>query len=404
MYNVGIVLGIYLFVQFAPHFGVYALSYAVLLGTFFHFFTQLIGIYNLHDRDFSWSFKINNYVKDIAKLSLPRIIGLGVEQIAIMFNTFWGFTLGTGALSVFKFATTLHLVPVDLISGSFLQVIFPRLNEKAQEDDEYESLNKLYWRTLLFLCLISIPIIILFIVLKLPIVRLVFGAGRFTWNATVITSFTLVFLAPAILLQALAALNIRTFYAINNTKLPLLVSIIGVVLNIVFSIGFTNFFSHYGDMQTLLREPSTWIANILNVASWFIWKNGSFAAVAGLALGITLGLAVEVFSSFVLLSKKTHLWQFAQKNHHIISELKTMVGVFILTIASSYLTYKVTDALFDTSRSINVFFVATITSVITLGLYTFLSRKLVFQYVDFAAIKSRITKILRPLIQKNSAR
>src|SRR6185503_11483357 len=97
-----------------------------------------------------------------------------------------------------------------------------------------------YWKVLIFLVLISAPIMILFFVLRLPIVRLVFGAGRFTWTATAVTSFTLAFFIPAILLQALAALNIRTFYAINNTKTPLIVSIIGVTLNILFSILFTN--------------------------------------------------------------------------------------------------------------------------------------------------------------------
>lgn len=380
MYNVGIVLGIFGFVKFAPHFGIYSLSYSVLLGTFLHFITQLIGLINLHEKDFSWSFNINNYVKDIAKLSLPRIFGLGVEQIAIMFNTFWGFTLGTGALSVFKFASTLHLVPVDLISGSFLQVIFPRLNEKAHENDNYESLRKLYWKTLQFLVFISIPIIILFIVLRLPIVRLVFGAGRFTWTATVVTSFTLAFFAPSILLQALAALNIRTFYAINNTKTPLMVSMIGVTLNILFSILFTNFFSHYHDLYSLMATPARWIESIPQVLSWFTTRNGSFASVAGLAFGITLGLLFEVVASFILLSRKIDLKSFILKDATIGKHIATLIIASISSFAASYLSYRTLDRLFDTSHVISVVILSGIVVLIGGLLYLLLTRPIWSQY------------------------
>jgi putative peptidoglycan lipid II flippase len=390
MYNIGIVIGIFGFVKFAPQFGVYALSYSVLIGTLFHFITQLIGIYSLHDKSFSWSFKINHYVKEIAKLSIPRIFGLGVEQTAIMFNTFWGFTLGTGALSVFKFASTLHSVPVDLISGSFLQVIFPRLNEKAHEEDHYKSLNKLYWRTLLFVCLVAIPIVILFIVLRLPIVRIVFGAGRFSWTATVVTSFTLVFFAPAIILQALAALNIRTFYAINNTRSPFFVSIVGVVLNIIFSIAFTNFFSHYHELVPIIKNPLTWFTSIPTLLSWFTWKNGSFAAVAGLALGITLGLFVEVFASFVLLARKTALWKYANETNFIIPQLKRLITAAAVTFICSYATYRIMDIITDTTRTLGVFFIAAMTSGLTLIYYLIFSRRIWEQYVDIHKIKAKI--------------
>lgn len=399
MYNIGIVGGIIFFVKVAPQYGVYALSYSVLLGTFLHFMTQLIGVLNLHDNDFSWSFGINQHVKDIAKLSLPRIFGLGVEQIAIMFNTFWGFTLGTGALSVFKFASTLYLVPVDLLSGTFLQLVFPRLNERAHEDDHYASLNKLYWKTLILLVLIALPIIVLFIVLRLPIVRLVLGAGRFTWTATLVTSFTLVFFTPAILLQALAALNIRTFYAINNTKTPLIISIVGVVLNIFFSIGFTNFFSHATQIRALSLANLASLQSWEQLLSWFTSRGNSFGAVAGLAFGISVGLLIEVFISFWLLSRKTKLWAYAKEVQRPILAIKTMIIGAITAFAATYLVYKLTDFGFDTSRTFGVFGVAVATSLPCLFIYGYITRSVWTEYLSIEKIKARIGKIFN--IKKN---
>jgi putative peptidoglycan lipid II flippase len=392
MYNVGIVLGIYLFVRFAPQFGVYALSYSVLLGTVFHFITQLIGLLSMHDNSFVWSFRINKYVKEIGRLSLPRIFGLGVEQTAIMFNTFWGFTLGTGALSVFKFASTLHLVPVDLLTGSFLQIIFPRLNERAHEDDNYRSLNKLYWRTLTLALFVAIPIMILFMVLRLPIVRLVFGAGRFSWTATVVTSFTLAFFAPAIILQTVAALNIRTFYAINNTKIPFFVSLIGVTLNIIFSIGFTNFFSHYQDLLLLMQTPSALLGSVSTMISWFFWRNGSFASVAGLALGITIGLLVEVAASFFLLAKKTGLLVHARETRSIIPQMKRLFWDSVMSFFVSYGAYRLFDSLIDTTRTFGVLLTAGGTTVITVAVYAMLTKHTWQQYIDLEKVKARVMK------------
>lgn len=395
MYNIGIVVGIAYFVKFAPQYGVYALSYAVLFGTLLHFITQLIGVLNLHDNDFSWSFKINSYVKDMAKLSIPRIFGLGVEQTAIMFNTFWGFTLGTGALSVFKFASTLYLVPVDLLAGSFLQIIFPRLNEKAYENDGYHSLNKLYWRTLILIILLAIPVIILFAVLRLPIVRLVLGAGRFTWTATQVTSFTLAFFTPAILFQALAALNIRTFYAINNTKTPLLISIVGVISNILFSIGFTNFFSHATQIKTFLWSGLFHADSLAQLLSWFFVRGDSFGAVAGLAFGISVGLSIEVALSFWLLSKKTGLWPHAKQEGTPIMQIKSMVHAALVTAATTYLIYRGADLLFNTTRFFGVLGVAILTSLLCTLIYGYLTRKVWNEYISINSVKTKLAGFFR---------
>ncbi len=385
MYNIGIVIGIIGFVKFAPEFGIYALSYSVLLGTVLHFVTQLIGIFNLHDNDYSWSFKINNYVKEIGKLSLPRIFGLGVEQIAIMFNTFWSFTLGAGALSVYWFASSLHSVPVDILSGSFLQAIFPHLNDKANENDNYESLNKLYWKALLLLCFVAIPIMILFIVLRLPIVRLIFGAGQFTWTATIVTSFTLVFFTPAILLQAMAALNIRTFYAIHNTRTPLIVSFVGVTLNILFSIGFTNFFSHYHDILAILKAPELWLSSIPTLFSWFFARNGSFAAVAGLAFGISAGLFIEVAVSFFLLSKKIGLLAYGLRNK-LFASLRLLALASIVTFAGSYALYRFMDYTMDTTKTISVLILATVTALGSGLLYLVITKSVWEQFMTLEKI------------------
>ena len=71
-----------------------------------------------------------------------------------------------------------------------------------------------------------LPVSVLFLVLRIPIVRLVFGASQFDWEATVLTGRTLAFFSFAIFAQGLLYLISRGFYALHDTKTPLIIGTI----------------------------------------------------------------------------------------------------------------------------------------------------------------------------------
>jgi len=398
-YNIGILVGLFSFVIFAPHYGVYALGYSVIIGSLCHLFVQIPAVLQIHKPE-KFTLRINPYVKEILKLSGPRVFGLGVEQIAMIFNTFWSFTLGAGALSAFKFASSLHLVPVDLLSGSFLQALFPHLNEAANKDDKFASLSKLYVKGLIAILLIGIPIAIVFITLRIPMVRLIFGAGRFGWTATVATSFMLAFFAPAILLQAIASLNIRTFYALHNTKTPVISSIIGVILSITFSILFTNYFSHYHDFRLIFENfISTFnipelLRGILGSFSWFLTRNNSFAAVSGLAFGLSLALFFEVILSSSLLFRKLGLGSYLKLHPTFWRDVKILAVAGTFMFAVSYFIYRFADNyLLSTEYTFQLIILAILSGVVSLLTYLFIARKVWKGYVK-GSIRERL---LRPI-------
>lgn len=402
-YNVGMVSGIVFFATFAPQFGIYALGYSVILGSVLHLLVQIPAVLQLHPPTYL-QLKFNKYVKDIFKLSVPRIFGLGVEQIASVFNTFWSFTLGAGALSAFAFAKSLHSLPVDLITGSFLQAIFPRMNEAANKDDDGKSLKNLYLRSLVLVLLIAVPVVILTIVLRIALVRLAYGAGRFSWSATVATSFVLAFFAPAILLQALASLNIRTFYSIHNTKTPLLISIVGMISAIGCSVLFTNFFSHYHDFRDLWvmfwQNPIQFdFSRLLVMLNWFSVRNQSFAAVAGLAFGLSVGLLFEVALSFFLLSRNLKLGAFLKDNTKFIHHIKTIIIAGLLVLATSYLFYKTFDTyVLDSAYILQLVLLSLFVASFIMGIYIFLTKDVFLTYINTEKIKrnfSNLTTIFR---------
>src|SRR3989338_8504317 len=78
-----------------------------------------------------------------------------------------------------------------------------------------------------------LPVSVLILVLRIPIVRLVYGAGLFDWQATVLTGKTLAFFSLSAFAQALTYLVARGFYALYDTKTPLMIGILSTIIMIL---------------------------------------------------------------------------------------------------------------------------------------------------------------------------
>lgn len=405
-YNVGIVGGIVLFVALAPQFGIYALGYSVILGSFFHLLVHMIGVQRMGHWERSIELGANKYVFEILTLSVPRVLGLAVEQIAILFNTFWSLTLGAGALSVFKFASSLYVLPIDIISGTFLQALFPHLNDKAHEDPTYHSLRKLYTRAFLLILFLGIPLAVMFTILRIPIVRLAFGAGRYSWSATVATGFVLAFFTPSIIFQTINALNIRTFYAVNNTKTPFIISVVSVIATISLSIMMSNFFSHYHEVQYLqtliIDDVARFIREFwqLQIWEWFFTRETSFAAVAGLAFGITVGTIIEAITSFIFIFKKIDLKKVFFSNSSAMKKITRMVFAGITLFIVSYGAYKLGDLIFDTTRILGLVLDAAFVSIISLIYYLYVTRVVWNYFIPEEKIKEYLKVALKFLVKE----
>jgi putative peptidoglycan lipid II flippase len=87
-----------------------------------------------------------------------------------------------------------------------------------------------------------LPVATFLLVLRIPVVRLVYGTDIFTWEATVQTSMVLSAFAISVVFQAASALLARAFYALHDTKTPVVISICSILINIGFDILFISVF------------------------------------------------------------------------------------------------------------------------------------------------------------------
>jgi len=254
-YNIGIIIGI---IIFYPKFGLIGLAWGVFLGAFLHLIVQLPEVFKCGWR-YQFFLKWTSDLKKILKLMLPRTIGLAAGQINLVVITMIASTLSAGSIAVFNLANNLQSLPVSLFAVSLAVAVFPTFTQAVTEKNQ-ELFKKNFSVSLRRILFLLIPISVLLVILRAQIVRIILGTGAFDWNNTYYTAQTLGFFALSLFAQGLIPLLARSFYAFEDTKTPMTISILSILLNIVLSW----FLSHaLGVMGLALAFSFSSIVNML---------------------------------------------------------------------------------------------------------------------------------------------
>lgn len=229
-YNIGIIFGI---VYLYPVLGLSGLAWGVFIGAFLHLLVQLPEAYKNGWR-YKFIFDFDQDLRSIFKLMIPRTIGLAAGQLNLVVITMIASTLPAGSIAVFNLANNLQSLPISLFAISFAIAVFPTFTQAVSENNVTmfaENFSASFRRILFFL----IPISILAVVLRAQIVRVILGTGAFDWQNTYDTAQILGIFAVSIFAQGLIPLLARSFYAQEDTKTPMLISLFSISLNILLS-------------------------------------------------------------------------------------------------------------------------------------------------------------------------
>jgi len=285
VYNLAIILGA-IFV--APHYGIKGVTILVVVGAFLHMAIQLPSVARVgwqYLPIFDWRDKA---VRRIIQLMIPRTVGLGVNQILLIAYTAIGSTLAAGSISAFNFANNIQTMPIVVFGNAFATAVFPTLTTAISEE-KFDVFAKYLSRTIRSISFFLIPSSVLFIMIRAQIVRLILGSGQFGWDDTKTTALALGFFSISLLAQGLVPLFARSFYAMKNTRTPMYVSVITVIISIV------------------LAYP---LSRVMGVA--------------GLALSFTIGSTFNAVVLYLLLLKK-------EKNLFDIKVIYSMLKVIFIS-------------------------------------------------------------------------
>jgi len=219
-----------------PFYGIKSAAYSMVIASFFHLFIQLPSFLktgfvwemflHLKDRDLKTSFN----------LSLSSFLATVSSQVTIVVETSLSLLISTASVVYFKFADQLRYFPVHLFGASIAIAALPILS--AESEDNLKNFSETVKTSLLQIIYLSVPVSVLLIILKIPVVRLVYGAEKFTWEDTVITSVALAVFALSIFSQSCNIFLTKCFYALKNTTIPLVGSLITFFVTLIFPLYF----------------------------------------------------------------------------------------------------------------------------------------------------------------------
>jgi putative peptidoglycan lipid II flippase len=416
-YNLGMIIFSVIFVKYFD-MGIYGLAWSSIVGTVLHLGVQipLFKRYYKESRN-KPIFRIKGILRDSTvikaiKLAAPRILSILGEQFNVIVNTLISFTLTAGTLSAYKFAYSLHMFPINIIGSAVAQVALPNLAEVSKENGK-SSFKRILNNSMQLAIYLVLPIVAVLMILRLPIVRLAYGTGAFDWQDTLLTSWVLVLLGLSIIGQTLMQIVMRAFYALKDTWKVLIITIIGIGINLLFVYFLTNFFSHYYDWRIIIEQIFYQIskangAGLLPVIksfftdlwSWMTVRGDSTLAIGGLAVGVSMTYFIETIIGFWYLNKVTEVELITWKETIKPLLLKT-VNTIIMAIGM-YFVFKIFDFQLDTSRTVWVALLTVITA--TYGGISYLLGSHLFRIKEFEDVwkyAMGLLSDLRKAITKN---
>lgn len=189
--------------------------------------------------------RLSPRVKELFARVGPGALGAGATQINIAVSTILASLLPSGSVSWLFYADRLNQLPLGIIGIAVATTLLPVLSSRVQAGDE-GGMRHYTTRAVEFAFILGLPAMIGLAFAARPIIHVLFEQGAFNSNDTHMTAFALsaysLGLLPFILIKVLSAL----FFAHHDTKTPVRIAIISVVLNVVFALGLLHALGHVG--------------------------------------------------------------------------------------------------------------------------------------------------------------
>lgn len=245
-------------------------------------------------------------VSEILLLMGPVILGQAAGEVNKVVDSFFGYSLGAGIVVALSYANHLVQLPLSVFGVATAAAILPTVSAWAARRD-FEEIRK----TILFgirqTCFFVIPAALGLIILGRPIVWLLFERGEFSREIADRTAVALAIYAVGLVSFCLVKVLVTGFFGMKDTKTPVLVSSLSMVLNIV--------------LNCLLVRPLGY---------------------GGLALATTISFTVNFVVLYEMLSNRIgRLWDAA-----LITTLIRILVASGMTVAAAHVGYVRLHALF----------------------------------------------------------
>jgi len=299
MYQLGQIFGI---LVLAGMMGIYGLAWGVVIGAALFLAVQLPALFRLKG-EFSFSLGwANPDVLKVIRLMGPRMFGAAIVQLNFWVNTNLGSHMPEGTLISLAYGFMLMLMAQAAIAQSVAIAAMPTFSSQhalGKQDEMRASLASAL-RGMFFLAL---PASVGLIILARPIVSMLYQRGEFNSTLADMTAWALTWYAAGLVGHSIMEILTRAFYAQHDTKTPVMIGTVAMLLNVAFSIGFSRLFEQIGWMPHGGLALANSLATALEATALFVVMRKRLNGIKGksIAQGFAASLLAATVMGFGLL-------------------------------------------------------------------------------------------------------
>lgn len=230
-FNLPMILYLLLF----KNYDIVGLTIANVIGNFFRVAVQ---VPSLMKHGYAYKFLISfkdERLKEIMILIIPVIIGAGANSLNMVVDKYIASYLEVGSVSALDYAQKLIFFINTIITTSVTSVVYPLMANMRHSGDNDGFINILK-KAILYLAILLIPITIGVMIFGKDIVKIVYERGKFTEHAVYITTLALLGYGLGIFFTGIRDILNSTLFSMGKTKATTINGIIGVIINIIFSV------------------------------------------------------------------------------------------------------------------------------------------------------------------------
>ncbi|MEA3363904.1 MAG: murein biosynthesis integral membrane protein MurJ [Thermodesulfobacteriota bacterium] len=225
---------------------IYALAVGVLLGGVVQLLLQFPVLFRYQIRlKLDFNFRGDPHLRKIMTLMLPGIAGVAIYQINIIVTRLLASFLPEGSVSYLYYGQRLFEFPQGIFIVSLAQAALPMMSRQVADDDQ-EGLRHSLTFAMTLITLFTLPAMVGLVVCAQPIYSLFFLGGEFDLVAMKNTALALICYAPGLIFVGYSRIAAQTFYALKDTRTPVVISFWTLLVNLILGLFLMQFYGFMG--------------------------------------------------------------------------------------------------------------------------------------------------------------
>jgi len=279
-------------------------------------------------------------LRKIGRLIVPAIVGLSATQINIFVNTNFASQCSEGSVAWLNYAFRLIMFPIGLFGVALAVATLPVAAKQAAQK-ELKQLGDTIVSSLTLAFALTLPAAVGLWILAEPIIKVIFEHGRFTGFDTLMTAQALKFYAIGLMAYSAVKIIVPIYYALNDTRWPVIGSFATVAINIVFILITLDLLQH---KAIALATSISMMFNFAMLAAILYKKIGGFKIQKLLISLLKAGIASTVMAAGLMFTLiKASKYELLDSTWSIVAFLAIMIPVGALIYGISIYMLKVPE-------------------------------------------------------------